>query len=119
MIPIKQTVNTETDGNCVAASLASILENNINDYPTLPNNKDWYPVLNKYLNTLGYNLVLVENLPAFCLKGYHLIIGMTKCDKKHCIVGKSGLPFHDPSPFIEKAYELKDPYYGVISKIFS
>jgi hypothetical protein len=120
MIRIKQTIHTPTDGNCLAASLASILENNIEDYPTLPNSGQWYQVLQSFLHSLGYNLVLIEGPHESVLTGYHLIIGYNESSgHMHCVVGKDGKVVHDPSPVRdENSKPLEDPYYGIISKLF-
>ncbi len=120
MIPVKQTIWTENDGNCIAACLASILENDINSYPHLPNNQEWYPILAEYLHTLGYNLILIDNPYPVALAGYHLICGINPTSNLvHCIVGKNGEPFFDPSPHRDQySKQLQNPYYGIISKLF-
>lgn len=120
MIKIKQTIHTENDGNCLAACLASILENNIDDYPQLPNNGTWYEIINKHLHDIGYNLVLIEGPHTSALHGYHLIIGDSETTEKlHCVVGKNGIVVHDPSPYRNhNSQPLKNIYYGIISKVF-
>lgn len=119
MKPTKQTIYTCDDGNCLAASLASILENNIDDYPQLPNDKSWYPLINDYLNKLGYTLLLIEGVSEFALKGFHLIIGYNESSgMKHCVVGKDGKVVFDPSPFRDQnSKPLTEIYYGFITKI--
>lgn len=120
MIKVKQTIYTSTDGNCLAASLASILEINIDDFPQLPNNKDWYPQLQNYLHSLGWNLVLIEGAHTTALRGYHLIIGDNPTSGlKHCVVAMDGEVVFDPSPYrTEFSESLKNIYYGIISKLF-
>lgn len=120
MIPIKQTIETSEDGNCLAASVASILENNINDYPTLPNSGEWYIVMNDYLHSLGYNLLLIQGVHKSALVGYYLMIGYNPLSGHlHCIVGLNGQVAHDPSTKRDKnSKPLEDVYYGFIVKLF-
>ena len=119
MIKIKQSNHLRADAFGLSASLASILENKIEDYPSLPGIENWYPVINKYLHTLGYNLVLIEKPHASALRGYHLIIGADEITgKMHCVVGKDGVIIHDPSANKNKYSLLGNHYYGIISKVF-
>jgi len=120
MIKIKQKAYTHNDAYCLAASLASILENKIDDYPPLPNIDNWYLIVNNYLHTLGYNLILVENPHISALRGYHLIIGFDDISgKMHCVVGKDGTMIHDPSSSLnEYRRPLENIRYGIISKLF-
>jgi hypothetical protein len=120
MIKIKQNNYLHSDAFCLAASLASILENKIEDYPPLQSPENWYLIVNNYLHTLGYNLVLIEKPHISALRGYHLIIGTDDLTGKlHCVVGRDGTMIHDPSAYRNKYAVLENPCYGIISKIFS
>lgn len=85
MIPLTQTVHTDDDGNCLAASICSILELDIDTFPVLPPVcPDWDVRTNEFLNSIGYHLYLV-NYPMDKIKGYHIIIGTIGKDR-HCVV---------------------------------
>ncbi|MEP6465618.1 MAG: hypothetical protein ABJB05_04910 [Parafilimonas sp.] len=119
MIKIKQTNYLQTDAFCLAASLASILENRMEDYPPLQSVENWYVSVNNYLHTLGYNLVVIEKPHASALFGYHLIIGTDEVTgKMHCVVGKDGTIIHDPCAIRNKHALLHNIFYGIISKVF-
>jgi len=119
MIKIKQNNYIHADAFCLAASLASILENKIEDYPPLQSIENWYLTVNNYLHTLGYNLVLIEKPHISALRGYHLIIGTDEITgKMHCVVGRDGTMIHDPSINRNKYSLLETTWYGIISKVF-
>jgi hypothetical protein len=95
------------------------LENKIEDYPPVRNIENWYLIINNYLHTLGYNLVLIEKPHVSALRGYHLIIGTDDITgRMHCVVGKDGSMIHDPSAYRNRYSLLEPEYYGIISKIF-
>lgn len=97
MKPVYQTNNTVEEGNCLAACLASILEDDIESYPTLPQNGTWLGVINDHLLTKGYVLVTLLTMPPKAFDIYY--IGIVKNHTKRCdyaVVMKEGAIVHDP-----------------------
>jgi hypothetical protein len=119
MIRIKESTGTYADMYGVAASLASILENRPEDYPRLHDTTNWYLIINNYLHSLGYNLVLIKDPHVSALRGYHLIIQADENGKLYCVVGRDGTMVYDPSANGSKYNKpLKDISYGTISRLF-
>lgn len=100
MKPVYQTKDNPTDGNCLAACLASIFEDNIDDYPEVPNDHTWVRIMNGFLIERHgvYMFPVTSEDPHLYFKGYHLIIGDNKAsDCTHCMVGKDGVLVFNPS----------------------
>lgn len=119
MEEILQTKIGNKEGNCLAASISSILELDIDDFPELPNKPDgaWNEVANEYLEKIGYCLITITHDKAFPfpIKGYHLICGNNpQLNCGHAIVGKDGKIVFDPSG---SPTELENIYYGILLKI--
>ena len=119
MIKIKESTEKFIDTYGVAASIASILENRLEDYPRIHDTHNWYLVVNNYLHSLGYNLVLIKDPHISALRGYHLIIQSDDNGRLYCVVGKDGTMVYDPSTNDNKHNKpLKDVSYGIISRLF-
>lgn len=122
MKPLKQTVWTEDDGNCLAAAICSILEMDIEQFPEMPPVcPEWQKITTDWLNSIGWHVVFVDYPPEM-IKGYHLMIGHIGGDenKYHCVVGFDGKVVHDPSPFRDENSEpIKNPCIGILHKILN
>lgn len=110
MKPVYQTRDNPIDGNCLAACLASIFEDDINSYPEVPNDHTWCDVMNEYLlKSHGvYMVSITTNEPHGFLLGHHLIIGdneISNCG--HCVVGFDGKEVHNPSKSNNKITNLR------------
>lgn len=121
MTPVFQTIDNAVNGNCMAACLASIIGNDIDGYPDLPNDSSWYPIMNGYLNSIGWNMVTCEGIRDFALKGYYLMCGYNEQSRcGHCVVCYSGDVVHDPSrKRQDNPMPLKNVYYGILYEIIS
>jgi len=101
MKPVDQTKLHDPDngirGNCMAASLASILELPLSDVPEFEDmDEDWWPKLMKWLELLGF--YLIQWSEEVCLQGYCLCSGMSERGVNHQVVYKNGKLVHDPHP---------------------
>jgi len=100
---VDQTRFGKPDGNCMAATLASILEIPIETVdPHVINNSKWVNNLNKWLQE-EYGLALVNTKHInFGYKGYLLLAGETPRGLLHSCVGQivEGIftVVHDPHP---------------------
>lgn len=102
MIPITQSKlhnPPRSNGNCLAAALASILEISLEDVPEFENMSDgeWYPRLRKWLRLLGYHLLCWEEEiypPTFFIAHGPSPRG----DWEHSVVYKGRRMVHDPHP---------------------
>lgn len=107
MIPVKQTRLGST-GNCFEASIASLMNLNIEDIPDLCAYQDgpWMKKLNKWLEKyklvyMEVHLLVTEAENFFSDKDfYHVIVGDTsrRTGIKHAVVGRKGKMVHDPHP---------------------
>jgi len=93
MKPVYQTKDNSIDGNCLAASLASIFEDDIDSYPEISDDEYWLDEINDYLIPTHecYILVIQSKEPENCIRGYHLMLGVNEnlgCG--HCMVGLNG-----------------------------
>jgi hypothetical protein len=112
LVPVYQTKfwdGRPGSGNCLAASLASILNINIDEVPELNSSPfNWRARINDFLSK--FNLFILP-LPYIAykdiVKGFHLIIGKTGFkftyqekiyDLTHCVVGLDGQVHFDPMP---------------------
>lgn len=103
MKPLFQT-RFGSEGNCMEACIASILELDLKEVPDLlayEENGEWVNVLNK-LSKLGlcYIEVIMDDIPLFFKnkKCYHIFIGKTTRHETiyHAAVGYNGKVVHDP-----------------------
>lgn len=95
-----QTKDNPINGNCLAACLASIFEDDIDSYPELPNDHTWAKIMNEYLiKTHGvYMFPTTTDKPSDFIVGFHLIVGDNEISGcTHCVVGLNGQVFFNPS----------------------
>ncbi len=129
MIPITQTKlhsNTVT-GNCLAASLASILEIPLSDVPEFENMKHpkWWDAMRDWLFKIGFDFVQWRE--PVVLPGYYLVMGTSPRDPaiNHQVIYLKGEMVHDPHPSRDGVVNIKevialiplDPAKVVIRKI--
>ena len=103
MKPIDQTKlhdpKNGVNGNCMAASFASILEIPLSEIPKfedMMDKDDWFSVLTTWIEGLGFTIVLWQ--PETYPPGYCLAMGMSERGVKHQVVLKNGVLAHDPHP---------------------
>ena len=111
MKPIYQTNNTAEEGNSLTACLTSILEDDIESYPTIPENGTWLGVVNDYLYTKGYVIVIFLSVPPKEFNSHYIAVvhNHTKnCD--HAFVIKEGAIVHNPSISTD---DYSDPMYYI------
>ena len=111
MKPIFQTILTPPHGNCLQASIASILELELDDVPNfmLEDDDNWRKA---YLDFMALHdlqplfldiAALRKHDPDWVPVGWHLLAGISPRSKKkphyhHELVCYRGVPIHDPSP---------------------
>lgn len=114
MKPVYQTRFGKTDGNCLAACLASIFEVHIDSIPDFGTTDSWYDKFKNYMvETFDLQPAdsRVAGLNGWKPRGYHLISGRSpRYDCDHSIVGLSGKPIHDPFPDGDCELESYDNY---------
>jgi len=106
MIPIIQTKlhnPPESNGNCMAACYASILEVPLSVVPTFEDMpiEEWKTALDNWLSKFNLQKVTIDaSFEDFVPTGYCLAIGKTVRSKTvlHCAVYKNGQMVHDPHP---------------------
>ena len=100
MIPVDQTRIGWPYGNCLAASVASILEVPLAIVGDLPPNDLRYPLLHEIAYSYGYDVLCVSNRGNRILapSGYHIASGRSDRDLMHAVVYKDGILAHDPHP---------------------
>lgn len=102
MIPIDQTKlhNPENgiNGNCMAASFASILELPLSEVPEFENmgKNKWFQEVKDWLEKIGFTLL--EWQGETWLPGYYLAMGISERGVKHQVVFKGDVLAHDPHP---------------------
>ena len=98
MRPLTQTRIGHPNGNCLATSLASVLETPIPEFGVGVPEAVFFRNLDRWLAKRGlrYRQVPIdrENPPA----GWHLIEGTSPRGGQHAVVGKNGKFVHDPHP---------------------
>jgi hypothetical protein len=103
MIPVDMTIYDAAYGNCLNASVASILEVAIDDVPGFVdgNPDDWFEKFAAWLVDRGYAAAHIPNTPAVALRGYHVgVCDYHEVDGEllgHAIVALDGKPVHCPS----------------------
>jgi len=124
MIPVYQTIDNIVNGNCIAACLASIFEDSIDNYPDFTgiptSDTSWLYVINECLikEKDYYLMIFNHNKHSHLLiKGYHLImVDVVGFDHGHCLVGKDTKIVFNPSKINGKYENIQ---YGVIVKCFN
>jgi len=87
------------NGNCLAASLASILELPLLEVPEFEDmmgEHDWFEALKEWLEKLGFTLLAWQD--ETWLPGYYLATGISERGINHTVVYKGGKLVHDPHP---------------------
>lgn len=119
MKPTYQTRHGHVNGNCLEACLASILEVDINTFPTTSND-NWLEEMNNHLIE-AHGLFIHTfscNEPEIFIKGYHLVFAQHRERKlAHAMVGLNGKVFFNPDGGKHAAYN--DLEYGVLAKYFN
>ena len=99
-------------GNCQSATIATLLEKNIEDVPCFSEGIDlentskaeidilYNQNLRKWLRSLGYDTVTFTDVEFFLdyLKGYYLVAGQSPRGYCHSVIYKDGELWHDPHP---------------------
>lgn len=103
MNKVFQTIDTPEYGNCLEACLASILEDNIENFPRIDSGSkwpNWITPINNYLIEIHrcYLLCLDSNNPRKDFFGHYIIVGDNKnSTHSHAMIGHAGKVFFDPS----------------------
>lgn len=91
-----------TEGDCLQASIASILELEVRELPYVAEfQKDqWFGIVNDHIRSRGYRLVEFGNEPAVNPPGYAIAIGPSPRTGGilHACVAQNGDVVHDPHP---------------------
>lgn len=127
MKPVDQTKLHDPEnginGNCMAASFASILEIPLSTIPEFEDmsKEEWFPALTEWLESMGFTLVQWQ--AETWLPGYCLVMGMSDRGFYHQVVYKGGVLAYDPHPSrsgieeVEEVWALLpfDPSYWKIN----
>lgn len=114
MKPVFQTIFDAVKGNCLQASLASVLEVPLDVVPDLAERDDWYEVLNGWLReNYGVEVVCVP-VNGWIPPGIHLTGGDGGRGVEHIVVGQDGAMIHDPFPGSEGLKEEKQHWLFVV-----
>lgn len=100
MIKVDQTKFGPSEGNCLAACIASVLEIPLAEVPEL-NNQDLHQmvVLNQWLKKYDLQFAWVPYATYTGDVPYNLAAGLTERGRRHAIVcNASGTMLHDPHP---------------------
>lgn len=138
MIPVMQTklagVRCGKDtGNCLAASIASILELPLSAVPHFAMYNNWGDRFRDWMGVRGFAVLQLafdgnKAIKASCreaLRGtYHLMSGPGPRGCRHTVVGRGGKMVHDPHPDGEglkddDEWELFIPFQPVLPKQFA
>lgn len=102
MIKVDQTMFGFPGGNCLSASLASLLEISIDDTPHFfmdPNDLRWWGQLAEWLKPRGFYPVLLKLGDEWKPSGLHLLSGKSpRGDFLHSVVADGEEIIHDPHP---------------------
>ena len=121
MTPVMQTRPDVEDGNCLQASIASILDRPINDVPDMPlRGPGWFHAYGRLLAKHGIWFAQSSYPPAagaYIKVSAHIEDG--KVDFAHCAVYEDGQLVHDPTPGwpIERMRD-DDFYYLVVEQLW-
>jgi len=110
----KQTILDDTNGNCLAACISSLLDANIDDVPNPQ--KDWWHEVNKWLlenhacemMNITFNENHMPSIPMIAVGDSPNYPG-----KKHAVLWKNKKMIFDPSPN-DKGLNGKPEYYIVL-----
>lgn len=98
MIPVQQTKCSVTGvgGNCLAASLASVLELALSDVPEFETmqRSEWKDNLRQWAKELGFCVSFETTAPP----GYTVSVGRQLSGILHAVVAFNGSPYFDPHP---------------------
>jgi hypothetical protein len=98
---IMQTKFGAKKGNCFDACVASILEYPLEKIPENMMSEDWFLKYQKWLKTIGYQLLNVRLGDGFLPEDiYYIVSGISPRfkDVQHSTVGLNGKIIHDPHP---------------------
>ena len=113
MIPVMQTVlyqdKPRVYGDCMRASIASLLDLPIEDVPHFlqlaeGHVVEFYDLIEEFLEARGISVLWQHELAYHWREGdpsvYHLMSGPSPrhAGVSHCIVGRNGHPYFDPHP---------------------
>jgi len=105
MKPVDQTKLHDPEngilGNCLAASLASLLELPLSEVPEFEDmmgKSDWFQALTDWLKELGFTLLEWREEAWTWLPGYYLANGISERGLSHTVVYKGDALAHDPHP---------------------
>lgn len=121
MIPIKQTLTDELYGNCLQASIASLLDRPLDNVPNFMLFEDhWWSALLMWAGSNGYSVEYVESEPPKDGKYYvtSLVYEIHKKGLSHAVVFKDGQIAHNPwvnSHYDNFKYRI-DGYYKFIPR---
>lgn len=112
MKPVNQTIFTVPGGNCLQASLASVLELPLDEVPHFANieTDDWWFQCQDWCAQFGvYPVYLpVEGVgEPYQLQGYHLIHVLSPKGTPHSVVGRRGKVVHDPMGVVLPEYNIE------------
>ena len=114
MKPIDQTKLYFPNGNCLAASLASILELQLSEVPEFEkwkeDTEEWWWELNKWLEEIGFTLLQWSDGNPSWLPGYYLVSGISERGISHIVVYQNGKMVHDPHPSKTGLKEIKESW---------
>jgi hypothetical protein len=110
MKAVRQTRMGSTEGNCLAAALASVLDLHLYEVPEMEVKEGWLQKVNEWLADKNLALVLCKYEPNYCPRG--LTIGSTKPSEHsevlHCVVCQNGRIVWDPHPDEIAQYPIVD-----------
>jgi hypothetical protein len=110
MKPVFMLKATEaSDGDCLNACVASILEIDITELADVPEGPEWFRVLLASLALRGFTVVELwgddlladdrRSYPAISPPGYAIAVGPSpRNEGHHAVVSQDGLIVHDPHP---------------------
>jgi hypothetical protein len=100
MKPVHQTDFDFTNGNCMAACIASILELPLEGMPNYHSDGDaWYHDWQTWLERYNVQLLTFADGGDWLPTGYSILSGQSpRHDKNHAVVCFNGEIVHDPHP---------------------
>lgn len=99
MIPVNQTRTGWPWGNCLQASVASILEIPLLAAIDLPPNLFRMPLLEEFAEAYGYDLEFVKDAQTIRVpRGFTIASGRSDRNLLHACVYHDGILAHDPHP---------------------
>ena len=126
---IKQTIAGQGRGNCFGACIASLLEVDIDEIPSLTKDQhiDWVNIMNRYLATKGYYMVHKKPDGNFEFELEGPVIGVVPStnfeDQLHAVIWYDGTIIWDPTTcgrnyighvFMPQLFWLILPLFGAI-----